>query len=153
MAVSHTGATPEVLKVYQTSQIEPIESIYPWVPPYSQNVYKVLINMEWSSWVISPRSVWEWLSYWALTLWARVFSPEAFTVVPAPSQTSWGPALPAWWLQLWLLSCLLLLSAWLAAPAVVLGCLQWATTIAATGIGDAKVMGKTPATYPAKTSL
>lgn len=92
---SQVGTTHEVLpyaiKISLTSQTEPMKSIYPWVSLYSQNVYKVPINMEWSSWVISPRTVWKWLSYWALTLWGRVFSPKASTIVPQPSQASWVP--------------------------------------------------------------
>jgi hypothetical protein len=37
---------PHANRASLTSQTEPMGSIYPWIPPYSQNVYKVLIHME-----------------------------------------------------------------------------------------------------------
>ena len=54
------------------------------------------IHIEQSTWVTSPKIIWECLSYWAVTLQGRVFSPKPF--IPGTAQQA-GCSFLLLWLQ------------------------------------------------------
>lgn len=152
MTISPIATTPEALPhangASLTSQTEPMGSVNPQIPPYSQDVYKVpnpheirCRNYFTKSHLKVPVSL-------STALWGRGFSPEAFITGP------WICTVLVLWLAT---ACSYHLLSVIATPCHLLsgsGSGFWLpTTAAATNIGAAIVAAETLATYPSQAAL